>query len=173
MVSKKTNSIVRSPRHRPWLSICVLITAAGAMLGCSPQVRNHGHLVDPEALSQIRPGITDKQQVAGILGSPSSVSTFDDDRWYYISQQTERYSFYDEDITKQDVLTISFDGRGVVTGVDEHGMELAKAINISDDETPTLGKELTILEQLVGNIGRFENGPSQGGVPGPSRPTLP
>ncbi len=130
------------------------------LAGCSPQINNHGHRIDPGALSQIQPGRTGKQEVIGILGSPSSISTFDDERWYYISQKTESYSFYINDITQQDVVTINFDASGLVSGVDEHGMELAKAIEPVDDETPTLGKDLTLLEQFVGNIGRFETGES-------------
>lgn len=157
----------RHPRRRhPYLSLAIAALIGGATFGCAPQVRNHGHLVDAEQLRQIQPGLTDKQRVIGILGSPSSISTFDDNRWYYVSQQTERYTFYDEAITKQDVLTIHFDSRGVVTTIDEHGLELAKAVDPSDDETPTLGKDLTVFEQLIGNIGRFENGPQPTNSPG-------
>ena len=37
------------------------------------------------------------------------------------------------------------------------GLEDAQKIEMVDRVTPTAGKELTILKQIFGNIGRFEN----------------
>jgi outer membrane protein assembly factor BamE (lipoprotein component of BamABCDE complex) len=145
---------------RPRLAITL---ALGLALGaCVPTIDNHGHAVDPDVLSQITPGVTSREEVLRLLGSPSSLSAFDDSEWYYISQRTERMSFYQSEITSQDVVAINFDKSGVVDSVDQHGLDEARAVDPSPDKTKTLGNELSFLQQILGNVGRFnsdQNGP--------------
>jgi outer membrane protein assembly factor BamE (lipoprotein component of BamABCDE complex) len=148
-----------------------LALAGGLVLGaCAPTINNHGYQIDPELLSQITPGVTSREQVARILGSPSSMATFDDDSWYYISQRTERMSFYQNRVTAQDVVAISFDRSGIVASVEQHGMDEAMPIQPVADATPTLGNELTLIQQFLGNLGRFNSDPNAAlgrNAPGP------
>ena len=59
----------------------LLLAAAGAaalwMAGCQPTVSVHGHQIDPDLLAQIKPGVTSREEVTRLLGSPSTVGTFD------------------------------------------------------------------------------------------------
>jgi outer membrane protein assembly factor BamE (lipoprotein component of BamABCDE complex) len=123
--------------------------------GCAANVAAHGHRLDVAALAQVEPGRSSQREVVQLLGSPSSLATFDDRTWYYISQRTERRSFYQEKIVAQDVVAIHFDDQGLVSQIDRHDLEEATEIDVVDRETPTAGNELTILEQFIGNIGRF------------------
>jgi outer membrane protein assembly factor BamE (lipoprotein component of BamABCDE complex) len=126
-----------------------------ALGGCVPQVSNHGYRLDEAALAQIDPGRTTRDEVLQLLGSPSAQTTFDGSVWYYVSQRTERMSFYQEEVVNRDVLSITFDDLGTVTQVDRHGLEDAHEVTLVERETPTSGSELTALEQFIGNIGRF------------------
>ena len=131
------------------------VLAAIALVACVPQVSNHGYRLDEAALAQIEPGRTTRDQVLQMLGSPSALTTFDGSVWYYVSQRTERMSFYQEDVVNQDVVAIAFDDVGTVASVDRHGLEQAQEVSLVDRETPTAGSELTAFEQFIGNIGRF------------------
>lgn len=135
------------------VALCVIVGA------CSPTVRTHGHRIDETRLAQITPGVTSREQVEALLGSPSAVGTFEDDRWYYISQKTERMSFYQSELVAQDVVSVRFDDKGLVADVQQHGLEQAEAIEPTSETTRTMGNELTLVEQLLGNIGRFNSGP--------------
>lgn len=134
------------------LSLTVGLTA---LIGCSPTVATHGHRLDEAALAQVEPGTTSREQVQGLLGSPSSLATFDEGAWYYVSQRTERLSFYQEETVAQDVVTITFDDRGIVRHVDRHGLDQALEVQPVDRKTRTAGNELNVFEQFVSNIGRF------------------
>jgi outer membrane protein assembly factor BamE (lipoprotein component of BamABCDE complex) len=148
-------------------SAAVLVVAIG-LAACSPQVVQHGHTIDPEALARITPGVTSREEVARLMGTPSALATFEDDRWYYVTQRRENRSFFQSNITEQEVITISFDDRGIVSDLNRHGMDQAMAVEPDPDSTQTLGNEMTIMEQLIGNIGRFGDTPAAGtGVPGP------
>jgi outer membrane protein assembly factor BamE (lipoprotein component of BamABCDE complex) len=137
------------------------LLAAMAVSACLPQVSNHGYRLDEAALAQVEPGRTTRDQVLELLGSPSALTTFDGSVWYYVSQRTERRSFYQEELVNQDVLSIAFDDLGTVASVERHGLERAHEVSLVDRETATSGSELSLIEQFVGNIGRF-NPPADG-----------
>ena len=132
----------------------VWLAAAVAAAGCAPRIDVHGHIVAPDALDGIRPGVQTQAQVAELLGTPTVVATFDDARWYYVTRRTETVSFYDPELIAQRVVVIAFDENGVVESVDSFAAEEARAIDPADDETPTRGRSFGLLEQLFGNIGR-------------------
>jgi outer membrane protein assembly factor BamE (lipoprotein component of BamABCDE complex) len=136
-------------------SLALLLLGAAA---CAPTVSNHGYRIDPETLAQVRPGVTSREEVYRLLGSPSSVGTFDTERWYYISQRSEQMSFYQSEITAQDVVTIDFDAGGVVQDIGQQDMSMAQNIEPSTDKTRTMGNEFSLLQQLLGNVGRFNSG---------------
>ncbi len=134
--------------------------ALALLLGaCVPTVQQYGQRIDPEVVARIRPGVTSKEEVFRLMGSPSATATFDDRRWYYVTQTVEKRSFYQEELTDQRVLILVFDDRGIVQRVEERGLERARAIEPVADATPTMGNELTLFEQLIGNIGRFSRSP--------------
>ena len=133
------------------------LTLAMVMAACSPTVKKHGHRIDAELISSLVPGVTSKEQVIRSLGSPSSIGTFEDRQWYYIAQRTERVSFYQSEITEQDVITLKFDENGILEAIQKQDLDQARAIQPSSDKTKTLGKELSLFEQLIGNIGRFSD----------------
>jgi outer membrane protein assembly factor BamE (lipoprotein component of BamABCDE complex) len=141
----------RTSRTDRWYGL----VAGLALIACTPQVSNHGYRLDEAAFAQVEPGRTTREQVLQLLGSPSSLTTFDGSVWYYVSQRTERMSFYQEEVISQDVVSIAFDDLGTVTQVDRHGLDRANEVSLVDRETPTSGSELNVFEQFIGNIGRF------------------
>jgi outer membrane protein assembly factor BamE (lipoprotein component of BamABCDE complex) len=157
------------PRTRPTRRVqpapCLALgLSALALLACSPIVATHGHRLDEQALAQIEPGRSSRDEVAQLLGSPSSRATFGDSTWYYVSQRTEQLSFYQADVTDQDVVVIGFDDQGVVSSIERHGLDAAREIELVSRETPTSGTELGVLEQFVGNIGRFNPPPEDADI---------
>jgi outer membrane protein assembly factor BamE (lipoprotein component of BamABCDE complex) len=151
--------------HRMSIKRKLLILSACASLlsGCSPIVDARGNLPDPDAVLQVQPGIDDRTQVAKLLGSPSTVATFGDKTWYYISKKTSRIAFWTPDVLDQEVLMIKFDDSGVVSDMKVYGLENGHDITPDPNITPTYGRELTIVQQLLGNLGRFGGSGASGG----------
>lgn len=142
-------------RSLPALGIAVL--GSLALLACTPTVETHGHSLDEAQITKITPGSSSRQEVLQLMGSPSALSTFDDAAWYYVSQRTEKTSFYQEGVVEQDVVTVTFDDQGLVTAVERHGLDQVAAVDPVDRVTPTAGSSPSIMKQLIGNIGRFGN----------------
>jgi len=115
-----------------------------------------GNLLDPDRVVEIAPGEQSRDEVAAILGSPSSVTPFGSDTWYYISQRTETFAFLAPKVTERQILVIKFDKDGRVANIDKVGLEAGKTIHPIQRKTMTHGNKMTVLEQLVGNLGRFK-----------------
>lgn len=132
--------------------------AALGLAACSPRVDTRGNLPDPETVLEVQPGIHDRTQVASILGSPSTVATFEDDTWYYVSRRTEQIAFFEPEVIDQQVLMVKFDQDGLVSDMKVYGIEDGRIIEPVERTTPTSGRELTVLQQIFGNLGRFNTG---------------
>ena len=136
------------------------ILAAGvvvlALSACESRLDTRGNLLDPELVVEITPGEQTRDEVAAILGSPSSITPFGSDTWYYISQRTETFTFLAPKVTERKILVVKFDKDGKVAKVDTVGLEAGQVINPIQRKTMTHGNKMTVIEQMVGNLGRFK-----------------
>lgn len=133
----------------------VAVALAAVTAACSPIMtyngfnpdRNNAEIPDPQV------GVDTRETVLRRFGSPSTVGVLEEGgSWYYLSQVQERVAFYSPRITERRVMVVRFDG-DVVSAVDKFGLERGRLISYNDDVTPTRGRELGVLEQLLGNIG--------------------
>lgn len=142
--------------HSSSLSLLVAAAAVAALAACTPEKDLHGVLPDKELIGEIKPGQTRQEDVTRILGTPSATSTFDKETWYYIGEKTETVAFFKPDVLEQKVLVVRFTKEGVVEDIEQvDAKKDGKQVKPVARETPTKGKELTIIQQLVGNVGRF------------------
>ena len=158
-------------KHFQPVKLC-LCTALAALIACSPKVDTRGYLQENEIKDKLIAGQTTKDQVMQELGSPSAYGNFGSETWYYISARQETYAFMRSEVTEQNVVRIEFDPAGVVSKVETFDKNSGKDFDVVKRPTPTEGHSLTVIEQLLGNIGRF-NAPSNTGSIAPGRPGSP
>jgi outer membrane protein assembly factor BamE (lipoprotein component of BamABCDE complex) len=143
-------------RARRMFRIGLGVGLAAAVSACvEPRIDQRGNKPDEDQVVQINPGVDDKQRVAELIGTPSTISTFNDRTWYYISKRTETTAFFDPDVMDQEILAVSFTEEGIVESLRLYGQEDGRTVAYVDRETPTEGHELTLIQQLFGNLGRF------------------
>ena len=135
----------------------VLAAAMLVVSACSADVNIRGNAVDKERLTKIRPGIENRAAVLNLLGSPTNVSTFSNETWYYITQKDRTVAFSRPIPLSRDIIAISFNKQDRVAEVKRYSLAHARNIKPEKRETPTPGREFGILEQLLGNLGRFES----------------
>ena len=145
------------PRHI--IAIASAAAIAMSISGCSDRLQSHGNIPNQEIVKSIRIGTTNRVQVSEMLGTPSARATFDQESWYYVGTRTKKSAFLKEKVLDRKVLVIRFNKQGVVQRVQHLSKRDGREIKIVDRKTPTKGKELTILEQLLGNVGRFGGAP--------------
>jgi len=169
---KNTHSPARyQPRRRSRTSRIVTATfslaACFAILACTPTLEVRGYVPNETAISKLKKGYDTRRNVARLVGSPSSVSTFESKTWYYISKRSEHLAFFEEKVLDQQVVAIDFDDSGKISDIRRYKMDDSRKIVLVGRVTPTRGRELGLLEQLFGNIGRFTSD-SEGSVSSPT-----
>lgn len=146
-----------------------LAAVIGATVACTPTIDTRGNLPHPEDLAKITAGKTTRDEVQTLLGTPSSTLLYGGESWQYISSTFETVAFFKPELKDRKVVAFYFDDAGIVKSVTYKGMEDGKEVVLVDRETPTAGKELGLIEQLLGNIGRFSKDGQGGGFGGMGR----
>ncbi len=148
-VSDRSNRQDGAPRGarigRGLLVGAALALAVGA---CKPMVDYRGNDPDKDKVATIKPGVTSKVQITRLLGSPTTISPFDQQTWFYISRKEERIAFLKPRIRQQRIVAISFDRSGVVTGVKRYSLKDAKKVRYVARTTPTQIEEPSLLRSL-------------------------
>jgi outer membrane protein assembly factor BamE (lipoprotein component of BamABCDE complex) len=154
----------------------VLIAACAAGLlatgACAPITSYSGfQTVDADPAKDVALGTDTKSTVRTKLGTPSATSTFDPNVWFYMNQIKERVAFRRPRIVERQVTAIAFDKESEqVTAVNNYTLKDGRVIAYNEHETPTRGRQLSIMEQILGTVGRGTMLPnSDEGLPG-SRP---
>jgi outer membrane protein assembly factor BamE (lipoprotein component of BamABCDE complex) len=125
------------------------------LIGCTPKIDIRGNLPDPDILSEIKTGDHSRVEVEEILGTPSSVTMFDQERWLYISERTETLAFLEPVVKERKVLILSFNKEGIVSKIETLDAESGKKIQPVPRITATSGSEYGFFEQILKNMGRF------------------
>lgn len=134
----------------------ILSVVLGVLAGCGDgAITPEGKFLSEERLQSVTSGVTTREEVLEVFGTPSWVSTFDPRRWYYVGQYARSRAFLGEQVYRRQIVAVSFDGHGVLEQLEITGLEDGKDITPSGQVTPTPGTRLSIWQQLVGNIGRF------------------
>lgn len=138
---------------RKFMVNAAAIAAVTGLLGCAPEIRNHGYTPPDEELATIRIGQDTRGSVRRKIGRPGGAGIFTDDGWYYLSQKVEHLTYHAPEVIERRVVAITFNQNDVVASVNLYGLEDGKVIDLETNTTPTFGRELTILEQVLGNVG--------------------
>ncbi len=157
--------------NQQWQKKFFLILCASlslALSACTPKVQQEGFPPAAEMKEKLGAAAT-RQDVLQALGTPSIRNNYGDEIWYYISTQKESHAFFAPEVTRQDVLKITFAADGSVKQADVLDKSAGKDVAMFDKITPTEGHKLGFAEQVLGNVGRF-NAPTGANRAGTRQP---
>lgn len=135
----------------------------------------HGNRVDDYRLKELVPGTSTQADVTALIGSPTAKATFDANTWLYISEMTQIRIARVPGVNDQNVIALSFDDRGVLRDIKKLNQADELPVTVVARATPSPGTSASFLQQLFGNVGRFNplggGGPTAGGgAPGGGAP---
>jgi outer membrane protein assembly factor BamE (lipoprotein component of BamABCDE complex) len=137
------------------VAFAVIAASLLSSAACAPITSFSGFQAIESDPKDVKVGTDTKSTVRGKLGSPSATSTFDANTWFYMNQVKQRVAFRQPQVIARSVTAISFNKESeAVETVSNYTLKDGKVIAYNGRETPTRGRELTILEQLLGNVGR-------------------
>lgn len=146
--------------------IFILFLLVSTLTACASTITNRGY--NSEKLQKvdtlIKPGVANSSTVRNLFGSPSATSSFGGETWYYMSSKTKSLAFLKPKVMEQNVVAIAFNEDGTVNSIRKYDRNDMRDVASRDDYTRSEGNDLTVLQQLLGNVGRFN--PAGGGLPG-------
>lgn len=154
-----------------------MLALCGSMAACSwllPPPQTRGNKVDPDQMKQLVIGTSTKADATALIGSPTQKATFDENTWLYITETTRTRLGQTLGVLDQTVVVLNFDDRGVLTGMKTVGNDASVPVEVAGRTTPSPGTEASFMQQLLGNIGRFNalgsgTPTGGGGAPGAGR----
>lgn len=148
--------------------IATALVTLSLTAACTPTVNVRGNMIEDHKVAQIQKGTDTRTDVLRKMGSPTTVAPFDDSVWYYLRQTTEKHGIFDDEVVDERVVVVMFDESGVVEQVNNVDSK-RQNIPYVDRKTPTSGNEITFMQQMLGNLGKFnKNEAPTGGVGAPS-----
>lgn len=135
------------------LVAATLLLAIGG--GCDVKESQHGHQLPQGIVAALQEPNVTQDQVLQLLGTPTTRSSFELGTWYYISEVQQTYAFFQPETVDRTVLILHFDNNRTLERIATLSKEDGAEVTLVARETPTEGHKLTLLEQLIGNIGRF------------------
>lgn len=143
-----------------------LLIATTALSGCvstdvlpASETIQQGYVIDEQALTATPVG-SSREQVLLSLGTPSTINNLDGSEvFYYISQTRKRaVAFQKAKLVDQRVMAVYFAPDGTVSNIANYGLKDGKVFDFIKRVTPTGGKDITFLSQVLSGVGK-------GGVP--------
>lgn len=140
------------------LKALALIGMVSLTVACTPVTHTRGNLSKVDPATEIIPGETSKSDILTIFGSPTTKSAFNNSSWYYIGERTEQKAFFRPDIVERRVVLVNFNEQDTVEELKILTEADGREVYIIDRETPTSGREMNAIQQILGNVGRFRPG---------------
>jgi len=109
-------------------------------LNCSPNKvsNNHGFSSLQDKFDKISINKTNKNDILKIIGPPSSISNFNNDKWFYIERMKRNQSLFKlgiKKIQKNDILIVKFNNKGI--------LEYKKILKLNDMNDIEFAKNIT------------------------------
>ncbi len=137
--------------------------------GSAATIDHHGHVFTDVDTSLVRPGMT-KEDVELTLGSPDTTGTINGDSYYYISSTQKQVAFMKPYEIDRQVIAVYFNQNERVQDVSHYGMKDGMVVDFAHDESPARGKDMSMIEELFGNVaqrGMFKKDHESMATPGP------
>ena len=127
-----------------------------ALSACSSDVflMQTGNMPSDDKIEQIKVGQT-QDEVRYLLGSPSSVSSLEENQWVYMSSTLKKVAFLAPKIVDRDVLTVDFDKNGKVSKFARLNETNGAEIKPDSDETQSGGHKVGFFKKYFGGVGTF------------------
>ncbi len=134
--------------------LCGLLLLAAAS-ACTPIIRDHGFAPTDAELATLEIGKDTRDVVTQKVGRPSAEGLLDDSGWFYVQSRWQQVGPRAPEEVDRQVVVVSFNTGGTVSNVERFTLEDGQVITLSRRVTESNIQGVTVVGQLLGNIGRL------------------
>ena len=113
----------------------------------------NGQLPDANILTALKIGEDKKKLVKEMLGYPSFEGDLGDNSLYYVFTVKQKFAFLEPRVLDHKVLQLKFSKDDTLQNINLYQENDLEQVEMSKNFTVTSGRKITLLEQLISNIG--------------------
>jgi len=125
---------------------------------------NHGFISLQTKFEKITVNKTNKNDILNIIGPPSSVSSFDNNKWFYIQRMKTNQSLFKlgvKKINKNNILIVKFDNKGILSYKKILNINDMNDIKYTKDITEKEFKQNDLLFKMLSSLREKANAPTR------------
>jgi outer membrane protein assembly factor BamE (lipoprotein component of BamABCDE complex) len=139
------------------------VAMALLLQACAPITRHHGYVPPESSLAQLRIGVDTPDSVVAALGRPTTTGVLGNRGLYYVESRFRQMALLAPQEVEREVLALSFGANGTLANIERFGLENGRVVQLNPARTAEIFADRTFINQLLGNIGRFDTGSLIGG----------
>ena len=125
-----------------------------SVASCSTHIEKRGYIFDDRSKEVLTEGMK-KIDVLSLMGSPSTTSSSNGEKFYYISNKFYKYSILTPREIERTIVVIRFDKNEIISSIEEYALKDGKVIDYKSEKTIPGGTEATIIQDLLDATGRY------------------
>jgi outer membrane protein assembly factor BamE (lipoprotein component of BamABCDE complex) len=140
---------------RQKLLLCAVLLS---LAQCAPMRAVRGNFVELEQITPLKAGTSTKADVSAALGTPSTTDPFNPRTWIYIGEKTKQRAFFAPEIEARQIIVVNFNEQDILEKIEQRNDKTGKITVMAERKTPTAGHKMNAIQQMIGNIGKFNPG---------------
>ena len=128
---------------------------------------NHGFMSLEKKFEYIAINKTNKNDILKIIGPPSSISSFDQNQWFYIQRIKTNQSLFKlgiKKIKRNNVLIVEFNNKGILSNKKILNINDMNDIKFTKDTTIKKFRQNDILFKVLSSVREKANAPARKGI---------
>lgn len=128
-----------------------------AINSCSPSIDKHGFMFEYSDHELLQEGITTKERVLKMMGSPTLVSDFDNqEAWIYFSEDLKRFLFFKPKVVQRKILLLRFKDDTISNLQTFDLSNESKNLKFASEFTVVDSHKIGFFKSIFSNVGQIK-----------------
>lgn len=136
------------------IQVFLMIFAIFCLNSCLKRVEKRGFSFDLTDYEAIEEGVTGRDEVRRIMGSPSFVAGLDGEIWLYFAQDIEKFLFFKPKVVERRIFLLGFDDFGVVSRLENYDLDDEKKVKFARAKTEVKSTKQGFFKSIFSNVGQ-------------------
>ncbi len=137
------------------LPFCLILS----LLICSAcnitRIDKKGYMFDSSGYETLQEGVTTKQRVLMMMGSPTIISDLSDEElWIYYHEDVKELLFFKPKVISRTIIALKFDDQQTIKQLKSYDLSSEENLAFSKDSTKTQDRDEGFFKKIFGNVGQ-------------------
>jgi outer membrane protein assembly factor BamE (lipoprotein component of BamABCDE complex) len=137
------------------LPLCLIF----ALLICSScnitRIEKKGYMFDSSGYETLQEGVTTKQRVLMLMGSPTIISDLSNEElWIYYHEDVKELLFFKPKIISRTIIALKFDDQQTIKQLKSYDLSSEENLAFNTDFTAIQNRDEGFFKKVFGNVGQ-------------------